>query len=156
MRERLMMSGRMGSAGMLAAGVANEINNPLAVVIGNLDFTGSPLARVVQEAGSLRAHEFAADPGRWLAERLSEVEEPLSDMREALQRIRDIVRDVKLFSRQATRPGVRWTYDAPSTRRAGWPKTRSGIVRAWSKTTARCPRSTRTSRTSGKSSSISS
>src|SRR5260370_36477 len=99
MRERLMMSERMASAGMLAAGVAHEINNPLAVAIGNLDFTGSTLARLVQEARDFSSHEFVADPGNWLAKRLSELEEPMSDMREALQRIRDIVRDVKLFSR---------------------------------------------------------
>jgi signal transduction histidine kinase len=104
MRERLMLSERMAATGMLAAGVAHEINNPLAVAIGNLDFTGSTLARLVQEARESNAHEFVADPGRWLAERLSELEEPMSDMREALQRIRDIVRDVKLFSRPSDEP----------------------------------------------------
>src|SRR5204862_7351828 len=37
MESRLLLSDRMASLGTLAAGVAHEINNPLAYVISNLD-----------------------------------------------------------------------------------------------------------------------
>ncbi len=37
-RRQLEFSARLGSLGTLAAGVAHEVNNPLAVVIGNLDY----------------------------------------------------------------------------------------------------------------------
>ena len=38
MREQLMISERMASVGMLSASVAHEINNPLAVIVANLEF----------------------------------------------------------------------------------------------------------------------
>jgi len=88
MREQLVISERMASAGTLAAGVAHEINNPLAVAIANLEFVSDLLAR----HGS-RARD-AED-----ARRIAALTEPMRDTREALDRIRDIVRDVKLFSR---------------------------------------------------------
>src|SRR5690242_17479104 len=38
MREQLMISERMASVGLLSASVAHEINNPLAVIVANLEF----------------------------------------------------------------------------------------------------------------------
>jgi signal transduction histidine kinase len=98
MREQLMISERMASAGMLAAGVAHEINNPLAVAVSNVDFSTDTVRAMIQE---LRA--LASSPGSlegWEGtKRLDEVHEALRDASEGLQRIRDIVVDVKLFSR---------------------------------------------------------
>jgi signal transduction histidine kinase len=88
MREQLVISERMASAGTLAAGVAHEINNPLAVAIANLEFVADLLAQYAAKARS-------AEESRRIAALL----EPMGDTREALERIRDIVRDVKLFSR---------------------------------------------------------
>jgi signal transduction histidine kinase len=81
MREQLATSERMATAGVLAAGVAHEINNPLAVVLANLELIAGLLCVLPPDA------------------RLTEVDGPLTDAREAGERIRRIVRDVKLFSR---------------------------------------------------------
>jgi signal transduction histidine kinase len=96
MREQLMLSERMAAAGTLAAGVAHEINNPLAVAMANLDFAAAMLGRL---GNAVRTVDGAAGLAGVVGDCLGEVEEPIRDMREALQRIRDIVRDVKLFSR---------------------------------------------------------
>jgi CheY-like chemotaxis protein/two-component sensor histidine kinase len=72
----------MASVGILAAGVAHEINNPLAAVIANLEIGGQDLRKLP---------EVAAAPSRVL--------EALDDARDAAARIRTIVRDLKLFSR---------------------------------------------------------
>jgi signal transduction histidine kinase len=96
-RERLMISERMASAGTLAAGIAHEINNPLAIVMGNLELTAESLGRVVTQARELIAAGGAS--AEVLSKYVAELEEPVRDAREGAQRIRDIVRDVKLFSR---------------------------------------------------------
>jgi signal transduction histidine kinase len=85
MRERLLLSERLVSVGTLAAGVAHEINNPLAVAMANME---SLLEVVAPKPGPV------GPPAEVAA-----FAEPLRDIDEALKRIRDIVRDVKLFSR---------------------------------------------------------
>jgi PAS domain S-box-containing protein len=93
MQSQLMVSDRMASVGTLAAGVAHEINNPLAAVIANLDYVSDSLARMVAGDPASR-REGGGDA--WI---LEEVKSPLDDAREAAERVRFIVRDLKIFSR---------------------------------------------------------
>ena len=85
MQAQLMVSERMASMGTLAAGVAHEINNPLACVMANLDLAAGELEERARELG-LTA-EFGA------------IREELEDAREASDRIRNIVGNLKIFSR---------------------------------------------------------
>ena len=80
--------------GTLAAGVAHEINNPLAYVIANADFIAGELPQVMRILQTVD-DAVAADAGR----RLSELVEILADAREGAERIRNVVRDLKTFSR---------------------------------------------------------
>jgi PAS domain S-box-containing protein len=77
----LVATDRMASVGTLAAGVAHEINNPLAAVIANLELA-------INDVQALRLPPESAD-----------LLEELKDAREAAERVRLIVRDLKLFSR---------------------------------------------------------
>lgn len=86
-QAQLLMSDRMVSVGTLAAGVAHEINNPLAAVLANLDFLSRSVSKVTSESSS----EVALFT--------EEMREPLQDAREAAERVRQIVRDLKMFSR---------------------------------------------------------
>jgi CheY-like chemotaxis protein len=76
------MSDRLVSLGTLAAGVAHEINNPLAAVYTNLEFAIETL-RTSDAVGPARAEALST----------------LADALAAAAQIRRIVRDVKLFSR---------------------------------------------------------
>jgi PAS domain S-box-containing protein len=76
--EQLMISDRMASIGMLAAGVAHEINNPLAAIMANLELAHRDLTAQAPD---------------------SELVDMLNDARIAAERVRLIVRDLKIFSR---------------------------------------------------------
>ena len=72
----------MASIGMLAAGVAHEINNPLAYVSSNLGFIGSELRRLAL-----------------LREEVQELNEALTEAREGTERMRLIVESLRALSR---------------------------------------------------------
>lgn len=84
MQEQLTISDRMASVGTLAAGVAHEINNPLAALITNLDLIGRDLSRM----------EGVGPVGELLGDVLAE----LRDARQCADRMRHIARDLKVFS----------------------------------------------------------
>jgi len=79
LQVQLERSERMASLGTLAAGVAHEINNPLAYVLGNLDY--------------LLAEMSASEP------RQPELVEAAAQAREGAVRVRDVVRGLHVFSR---------------------------------------------------------
>ena len=83
-QTQLMVADRMASVGSLAAGVAHEINNPLAAVTANLEFA----------MNEVMALEGKLGPGE-----LAELKEVLAEAREAAERVRIITRDLKGFSR---------------------------------------------------------
>ncbi|MES1172339.1 MAG: response regulator, partial [Bacteroidota bacterium] len=77
---QLIVSDRMASVGTLAAGVAHEINNPLAAVMANLELAHRE-AMELERTGNSSFVDY------------------LQDAREAAERVRLIVRDLKVFSR---------------------------------------------------------
>jgi PAS domain S-box-containing protein len=82
-RRAAVVSDRLTSLGTLAAGVAHEINNPLAFVLSNVAF----------------AREHLAD-----AELRGDVEEALAQSEAGAARVRDIVRDLRAFARPPEGP----------------------------------------------------
>jgi len=79
---QLRLADRMASVGTLAAGVAHEINNPLAYISSNLSFIAEQLAQEELEP----------------ADRL-ELKEAVLESLEGAGRVRGIVQDLKFFAR---------------------------------------------------------
>jgi len=91
---------RMASLGMLSASIAHEINNPLSVVTGNLELVALSLNALASDPVFNVTTGGAGDgiAAQMLA-RLSMTEAPLHDALEASERVREIVRDLRIFSR---------------------------------------------------------
>jgi len=80
LQARLLLADRMASVGTLAAGVAHEINNPLAYVIANVDIAAQELRK-------------RATP------QLMRALDVLAEAKDGAERVRRIVGDLKTFSR---------------------------------------------------------
>jgi signal transduction histidine kinase len=98
MHEQLLISERMASVGILASGVAHEINNPLAILMANLELAAEHVTRLV------RQEEAAGESGREAVSGSppagpSEMIPLIKDAQEAAERVRLIVRDLRIFSR---------------------------------------------------------
>jgi PAS domain S-box-containing protein len=84
MEARLLLADRMSSVGTLAAGVAHEINNPLAFIRANLAYLADTLEPFL---------------GRLPESERLEVSQVFAETTEGARRIEVIVRDLKTFSR---------------------------------------------------------
>ncbi len=110
LQQRLEFSDRLASLGTMAAGVAHEVNNPLAVVVANASHASSELeeAKAKAKAGLLPPNE--------LLRLFDELEQSQAEIQEAAVRIERIVSDLRLFSHpSAEAPGkadvaraIRW------------------------------------------------
>jgi PAS domain S-box-containing protein len=94
---RLLLADRMVTMGTLASGVAHEINNPLGYILGNLGFLARGLAELGAAfeglSGIITGVESEVRPT------LEDMAETLAEARQGAERVRDIVRDLKTFSR---------------------------------------------------------
>jgi len=93
MEAKLIQAERLASMGTLATGVAHEINNPLTYIMANVGYVSERLSR---PSSSDRVLPRSADES---AEDLAEVRAALEEAQEGAVRIRQIVRDLKVFAR---------------------------------------------------------
>jgi signal transduction histidine kinase len=100
-QEQLLISDRMASVGTLAAGVAHEINNPLSVVIGNVQLIGQDAAALTKELQGVSDADRKVLGERYtrLLAASASLDESAKDADEAGDRVRTIVRDLRVFSR---------------------------------------------------------
>jgi signal transduction histidine kinase len=91
LRSRLVISSRLAAVGELAAGIAHEINNPIAYVRSNLTL----LARHWQALGTEVGKTEAA---RAVDEVVAEGDELIAESLGGVDRVAEIVRDVKGIS----------------------------------------------------------
>jgi signal transduction histidine kinase/ActR/RegA family two-component response regulator len=92
---RRLQSEKLASIGMLAAGVAHEINNPASFVLANVDALASILRQVDQ---TLRSRNVYASNSA-LANQLFEAMTVVQESKEGMARIHRIARDLHSFSR---------------------------------------------------------
>ena len=82
--EQLMVSDRMASIGLMAAGVGHEINNPLSAVVANLELATAEVQALMARVGPAQLGDLPAE---------------IHDALEAAERVRRIAMDLKMFSR---------------------------------------------------------
>ncbi|MDX9721852.1 MAG: PAS domain S-box protein [Myxococcota bacterium] len=111
LQANLAQSDRLSSMGMLAAGVAHEINNPLAYVLYNIESIAEEMPKLTElmrrAHGALSAQLGPEQIRRLLGEEhtvfssaeFDDVAERLREALEGTRRIRDITKSLSTFSR---------------------------------------------------------
>jgi signal transduction histidine kinase len=117
MQAQLLQQDKMASVGLLAAGVAHEINNPMGFIISNLSSLGKYVEKVTAYldasekalAGSAPAiRQMAAqERQKYKIDRIrKDLPDLISETSDGAQRIRQIVQDMKRFSRSDSMEGT--------------------------------------------------
>ncbi|PDW01550.1 sensor histidine kinase [Candidatus Viridilinea mediisalina] len=101
-QTQLVRSEKMRALGQLVAGVAHEVNTPLAFVSNNLDFLADALAQLRElheDFEQALGAEHAGDTGMDVAQLWADIDEVLPESREGLNRIAAIVQALRAFAR---------------------------------------------------------
>ncbi len=90
-QTHLVHTEKMASLGQLVAGIAHEINNPLAFVVNNLFTIEKQIGHLEAEAGPALVEASR--------KRVAKVRDRLGDMRQGLERVNELILDLRTFSR---------------------------------------------------------
>jgi len=93
LQHELALADRLASLGTLAAGVAHEVNTPLAVVVSTADHVAGELRAIGEQLRS-----GAVLPAAELGSRLGRLEESLRDLGAGAARVSRIVGDLREFA----------------------------------------------------------
>ncbi|WP_202843617.1 ATP-binding protein [Luteimonas saliphila] len=109
-QEQLLQSEKMASIGLLAAGVAHEINNPIGYVHSNLgtlhEYIGALFALIERQDAALQSPDPASEREDVRVQRerldidfiLGDLPKLMAESREGIERVTKIVQDLKEFS----------------------------------------------------------
>ncbi len=115
-QNQLQQSEKMASIGQLAAGVAHEINNPVGFIKSNLNSLRSYIDDLIMVLDAYRDVDEALRTSPALMEKIErartkadidflmeDVNSLVSESQEGIERVKQIVRDLKDFSRSGSR-----------------------------------------------------
>lgn len=108
LQAQIIHSKKMASLGQLAAGIAHELNNPVGFIYGNMDILNQSLAGLTELLNFYDKAELSeniASGAAQIKERidyratLEDLGSIVTDCRDGAERIRDIVQNLRTFSR---------------------------------------------------------
>ncbi|HEV8590467.1 MAG TPA: ATP-binding protein [Pyrinomonadaceae bacterium] len=108
LQSQIVQNAKMASLGQLAAGVAHELNNPVGFVYGNIHLLAeaiSNLKRLLHFYDDAHLDQTIADGAQLIKEQihyqatLDDLDSMIVDCGEGAERIRDIVQNLRTFSR---------------------------------------------------------
>jgi signal transduction histidine kinase len=108
-QDQLIQSEKMASLGLLVAGIAHELNNPISFIHSNMDFIGEYVERLREVMEAYEAVELPSGSARSRVEELKKrvrldttlqtLDELIVSCKHGTERVKKIVMDLRTFSR---------------------------------------------------------